>query len=85
MNATNSNPQNTDLLIIEKKNEVYITVDCDPNIQREISEFFTFYVPGYKFNSNQDFTTITDKALHDVKINAWRNKSDDKKFLVQCS
>ena len=36
-------------LIIEKKNEVYITVDCDPNIQREISEFFTFYVPGYKF------------------------------------
>ena len=38
-----------DTLIIEKKNEVYITVDCDPNIQREISEFFTFYVPGYKF------------------------------------
>ena len=38
-----------DTLIIEKKNEVYITVDCDPNIQQEISEFFTFYVPGYKF------------------------------------
>jgi len=38
-----------DTLIIEKKNEVYLTVDCDPNIQREISEFFTFYVPGYKF------------------------------------
>ena len=38
-----------DTLIIEKKNEVYITVDCDQNIQREISEFFTFYVPGYKF------------------------------------
>ena len=38
-----------DTLIIEKKDEVYITVDCDPNIQRELSEFFTFYVPGYKF------------------------------------
>ena len=38
-----------DTLILKKKNEVYITVDCDPNIQREISEFFTFYVPGYKF------------------------------------
>ena len=38
-----------DTLIIEKKNEVYITVDCDPNVQRELSEFFTFYVPGYKF------------------------------------
>jgi superfamily II DNA or RNA helicase len=38
-----------DTLIIEKKNDVYLTVDCDPNVQREISEFFTFYVPGYKF------------------------------------
>ena len=38
-----------DTLIIEKRDEVYITVDCDPNVQREISEFFTFYVPGYKF------------------------------------
>ena len=49
MNITNSNPQNTNLLIIEKKNEVYITIECEPDIQREISEFFTFYVPGYKF------------------------------------
>ncbi len=38
-----------DTLIIEKKDEVYLTVDCDSNIQQEISEFFTFYVPGYKF------------------------------------
>ncbi len=36
-------------LILEKKDEVYLTVDADPSIQREISEFFTFYVPGYKF------------------------------------
>ena len=49
MNNTNSNPQNTNLLIIEKKNEVYITIECEADIQREISEFFTFYVPGYKF------------------------------------
>ena len=38
-----------DTLIVEKKNDVYITVDCDSNVQRELSEFFTFYVPGYKF------------------------------------
>ena len=38
-----------DTLILKKKNEVYITVDCDRDIQQEISEFFTFYVPGYKF------------------------------------
>ena len=49
MNNTNSNPQNTNLLIIEKKNEVYITIECESDVQREISEFFTFYVPGYKF------------------------------------
>ena len=49
MNTTNINPQNTNLLIIEKRNEVYITIECEPDVQREISEFFTFYVPGYKF------------------------------------
>ena len=43
------NRDNSNLIIIEKNNEVYITVDCDSGIQREISEFFTFYVPGYKF------------------------------------
>ena len=44
-----TNRNNSNLIIIEKKNEVYITVDCDSGVQREISEFFTFYVPGYKF------------------------------------
>ena len=43
------NQDNSNLIIIEKKNEVYITVDCESDVQREISEFFTFYVPGYKF------------------------------------
>ena len=43
------NRDNSNLIIIEKKNEVYITVDCESDVQREISEFFTFYVPGYKF------------------------------------
>jgi len=43
------NQDNSNLIIIEKKNEVYITIECDSGVQREISEFFTFYVPGYKF------------------------------------
>ena len=59
--------------------------DFAPYIDGSLKQNTNNYVPGYKFNSNQDFTTITDEALHDVKINAWRNKSDDKKFLVQCS
>ena len=49
MNIKNINQDNSNLIIIEKKNEVYITVDCDPSVERELSEFFTFFVPGYKF------------------------------------
>ncbi len=36
-------------LIIEKKNDVYLTIDAEPNVARELSEFFTFEVPGFKF------------------------------------
>ena len=39
----------SETLIVEKKDDVYLTVDCDPGIQRELSAFFSFYVPGYKF------------------------------------
>jgi len=38
-----------DVLKIKKKNEVFITVDCDSGVAQELSEFFTFFVPGYKF------------------------------------
>ena len=36
-------------LIISKKNEVYLTVETDKGIARELSDFFTFEVPGAKF------------------------------------
>ena len=36
-------------IIIKKLNDVYLQVDGDNNIKRELSEFFTFEVPGYKF------------------------------------
>ena len=36
-------------LTIRKKNEVYLTVDCDPHIQHELQDQFTFDVPGAKF------------------------------------
>lgn len=35
---------------ITKKNEVYLRVDCEPSIAQEISDHFTFEVPGAKFN-----------------------------------
>ena len=36
-------------LTIAKKNEVYLTVDASPHVQQELSDFFTFDVPGAKF------------------------------------
>ena len=35
--------------LIEKFNEAYIRIKCDPSVGRELSEFFTFEVPGAKF------------------------------------
>jgi len=36
-------------LILHKKNEAFIQFECDRNIAQELSDFFTFYVPGYQF------------------------------------
>ena len=36
-------------LIVYKKNEVYATVECEKHLLRELSEYFTFMVPGYQF------------------------------------
>ena len=34
---------------LEKVNEAYIRVVCERNISQELSDYFTFYVPGYQF------------------------------------
>ena len=36
-------------LIIDKKNEVYLKIEADADIRRELGQHFTFEVPGYKF------------------------------------
>ena len=36
-------------LIISKKDEVYVKITCEKSVARELSEFFTFFVPGYQF------------------------------------
>lgn len=40
----------TDTLHITKINEVHIRVDCDSGLAMELSEYFTFMVPGAKFH-----------------------------------
>ena len=36
-------------LILHKKNEAFIQFECDRNVAQELSDYFTFYVPGYQF------------------------------------
>ena len=37
-------------MLISKKNEVYLILDdLDPSTSQELTEFFTFEVPGFKF------------------------------------
>ena len=38
-----------DDIVIYKVDESYIRVECEDSIARELSEFFTFEVPGAKF------------------------------------
>ena len=34
---------------ISKVNEVYLTLEVDDSLERELSDYFTFEVPGAKF------------------------------------
>ena len=36
-------------IIINHYNDVFMKVDCERGIAKEISEFFTFKVPNYQF------------------------------------
>ena len=36
-------------LIIDKPDEVHLKIEADADIRRELGEYFTFEVPGYKF------------------------------------
>jgi len=36
-------------VIIQKQNEVYLSVECEPHIKYELAEYFTFDVPNAKF------------------------------------
>ena len=39
----------TRYIIIDKFNEVFIKIEADSDIRKELSDHFTFEVPGYKF------------------------------------
>ena len=39
----------TSSLTVKKKNEVYLTIQSEPHVHRELSDYFTFEVPEAKF------------------------------------
>ena len=39
----------TDKLVITKRDEVYAKIECERHLAKELSEYFTFFVPGYQF------------------------------------
>ena len=36
-------------IVITKKDEVYAKITCEKHLAKELSEYFTFFVPGYQF------------------------------------
>jgi len=39
----------TEKIILHKKNEVFIQFECEKSIAQELSEYFTFFVPGFQY------------------------------------
>ena len=37
------------MIKVNKLNDVHLQLDCEPHIGKELSEHFSFYVPGYRF------------------------------------
>ena len=58
-------------MIISKKNEVYVRVETEPNIARELSDFFTFEVPGARFMPSYK------KRIWDGKIRLYNQMSGE--------
>ena len=81
-------------LQIEKKNEVYLRIKAEPHVYQELSDHFTFEVPGAKFMPQYRskywdgkirlFSTHTGEiyvGLLDKIISFCKNYNYDYKFL----
>tara|TARA_B100002019_G_C20844051_1_gene391351 strand:+ start:174 stop:539 length:366 start_codon:yes stop_codon:yes gene_type:complete len=64
----------------------YGNPDFAPYIDGSYKQVTNNYVPGFNFNnySDKDFYKFEQPPIYDVKINAWKNKSNNQSFLVQC-
>ena len=49
-------------VFIQKKNEVYLTVECEPHVGHELADQFTFEVPQFQVH-----VSVQEKVL------GWKN------------
>ena len=60
-----------DDIIVHKKDDVYLNIECEAHIAHDLSDFFTFRVPGYRF-----MPAYRNRAW-DGKIRLLENKNDN--------
>ena len=54
----------SNLITIKKKNEVYLTVTCEPHAHRELADYFSFELPEAKFLKRQPRFRYWDGMIH---------------------
>ena len=66
-------------LIIKKKNEVFVTMDSEQYVYHELSDHFTFEVPGAKFMPQYRNKYWDGKIrLYDMRKNHFQRKLEIK-------
>lgn len=58
-------------IIIKKSNEAFVKIDCDRSTAQELSDYFTFYVPGFQF------TPAYRNKIWDGKIRLFNLKTNE--------
>lgn len=63
-----------EIIKVRKKNHAFLHVDASPSVMNELTDFFTFYVPNYKFHPKYK------EKLWDGKIRLYNSR--DKQLYV---
>ena len=54
----------SNIITVKKKNEVYLTVTCEPHAHRELADYFSFELPEAKFLKRQPRFRYWDGMIH---------------------
>jgi ATP-dependent helicase YprA (DUF1998 family) len=56
-------------IFVSKRNEAFIQISCDEGVSQELSDYFTFFVPGYKFQP------LFKQGVWDGKIRLYNHRA----------